>query len=463
VSAAPVTAPAQRDTAAWQQADRRHHVHPFVDPAILKEKGPRVVKGAEGCYLIDSDGRRILDGMAGLWCVNVGYGRRELVEAARKQMEELPYYNTFFRSAPTTTIRLTERLSELAPGNLRHVFFSSSGSEASDTVVRLIRRYWDLKGRPEKTTFISRTYAYHGSTMAAASLGGFDAMHAVGGLPLPGFAHIMPPYWFVFAEEGETPDQLGMRAATALEAKIDELGPDKVAAFIGEPVQGAGGVIPPPAGYWAEVQRICRERDILLVADEVITGFGRTGRWFGSETFDIQPDVMTIAKGLSSGYCPISGVILSDPIFAALEDGGAIPHGYTYSGHPVSAAVALENLRIIEEEKLPERVRDDIGPYFHRRAAELRDHPLVGEVRGCGMLLAVELSPDRESRALFDPQGTVAALCHELCWEEGVVIRNMRDVMCAAPPLTISRAEVDELFEKFRGALDRTAAEAGRG
>ena len=441
--------------------DRKYHVHPFVDPRQVKEKGTRVIVGAEGRYLMDSDGREILDAMAGLWCVNLGYGREELARAAYDQMTRLPYYNTFFRSAPIPTIELSGVLADLAPGSLGHAFFSCSGSEANDTMVRLVRRYWDLRERPTKKTFISRTYAYHGSTMAAASLGGFENMHAVGDLPLPGFVHVMPPYWYAMGEEGESPEDIGFRAARAVEAKILELGPDTVAAFVGEPIQGAGGVIVPPDNYWPEIQRICRKHDVLLVCDEVITGFGRTGEWFGAEMFNIEADFMTIAKGLSSGYAPISAVLMSDEVFEVLAEGGVIPHGYTYSGHPVSAAVALENLRLIKEEGLVQRVREDTGPYFQERLRELEDHPLVGEVRGVGLIAAIELAKDKATRELFDPMGAVGSLCHDYCYEAGVILRSMRDVMCTSPPLSITRDEIDELVDRTRIGIDRTSSELG--
>ncbi|MDX1395856.1 MAG: aspartate aminotransferase family protein [Gemmatimonadota bacterium] len=446
-------------SARLQELDRLHHLHPFVDPQAVEEKGTRVIVGAQGSHLVDADGRRILDAMAGLWCVNIGYGRTELAEAARRQMEELPYYNTFFRSATVPVIELAEVLAELTPGTLGHAFFSNSGSEANDTVVRLVRRYWDILERPTKKTFISRTYAYHGSTMAAASLGGMANMHAVGDLPLPGFEHVMPPYWFEFGLPDETPEDTAARAARAIEEKILELGPENVAAFIGEPVIGAGGVVVPPDNYWPEVQRICREREVLLVCDEVITGFGRTGEWFGAETMGIEADIMPMAKGLSSGYLPISAVLMTDEVFDVLSRGGVIPHGYTYSGHPVAAAVALENIRLMREEGLVERVRDDVGPYFQSRLRELVSHPLVGEARGIGLVGALELSPDPESRALFDPVGQVGAICHEHCYEEGVIVRAMRDVMGASPPLCITRDEIDELFDAVERGLDRTARE----
>ena len=446
-------------TEEWQELDRNHHVHPFVDPQQVQELGTRVIVGAEGRYLMESDGREILDAMAGLWCVNLGYGREELARAAYDQMTRLPYYNTFFRSAPVPTIELASVLANLAPGSLGHAFFSSSGSEANDTMVRLVRRYWDIKERPTKKTFISRTYAYHGSTMAAASLGGFEGMHAVGDLPLPGFVHVMPPYWYAMGEQGESPEDMGLRAARAVEDKILEIGPDNVAAFVGEPIQGAGGVIVPPDNYWPEIQRTCRKYDVLLVCDEVITGFGRTGEWFGAEKFNIEADFMTIAKGLSSAYAPISGILMTDEVYGVLSEGGVIPHGYTYSGHPVSAAVALENLRIMKEEGLIERVREDTGPYFQKRLRDLEDHPLVGEVRGVGLIAAIELVKDKETRELFDPMGTVGSLCHENMYDEGVIFRAMRDVLCTSPPLSITRGEIDELVDRARAGIDRTASE----
>src|SRR5690606_23013482 len=379
------------DTAHWRELDARHHLHPFTDHAALAAKGVRIITRAEGCWLWDSEGNRLLDGMAGLWCVNVGYGRTELVEAAARQMATLPFYITFCQGATPPAIELAARLAEIAPAGLSHVFFANSGSEANDTVVKLVRYFWKLKGRPSKRIVIGRAYGYHGATLAAASFSGLPNLHPQFGLPLPDFAHVVAPYWY--AEGGDlTPEEHGRRAAAALEQKILELGADNVAAFVGEPVQGAGGVIIPPAGYWAEIQRICRQYDVLLVADEVICGFGRTGRWFGSERFGIAPDLMTVAKGLSSGYVPIAAVLLGPRVGDALAAAGEEwAHGFTYSGHPVAAAVALENLRVIEAEGLHERAGGPLGDHFAQALAGLADHPLVGEARSCGLLGALEL------------------------------------------------------------------------
>ena len=299
----------ERATRDWQELDARHYLHPFTDFRALAAEGSRIITRAEGVYLYDSEGRQILDGMSGLWCVNIGYGRNELADVAARQMRELPFYNSFFKSAHPPAIELSRQLAELTPPQFKRVFYTNSGSEANDTIVRMARRYWDLMDQPKRSVIISRINAYHGSTMAGASLGGMSAMHAQGGLPIPDIVHIEQPYWY---ENGidVTPAEYGLRAARRLREKIEELGPERVAAFIGEPIQGAGGVIIPPDTYWPEIQRICREYGILLIADEVICGFGRTGRWFGCEHFGFEPDFMTIAKGLTSGYQPLGGAMV---------------------------------------------------------------------------------------------------------------------------------------------------------
>jgi len=444
-------------TAELQALDAAHHMHPFTTGDDLATKGARVITRANGVTLTDSEGNEMLDAMAGLWCVNIGYGRDELVEAASRQMRELPYYNTFFQTTHVPAIALSQKLAELAPGDLNHVFFASSGSEANDTNIRLVRTYWAELGKPEKQIIISRKNAYHGSTMGGASLGGMSAMLAQGGLPITNIHHIDQPHWW--AEGGDTdPDAFGLARAQALEEAILELGEDKIAAFIAEPVQGAGGVIIPPKTYWPEIQRICDKYEILLIADEVICGFGRTGNWFGSQTFGIQPDIMTIAKGLSSGYAPIAGSIISDDI-AKIINACEFNHGYTYSGHPVAAAVALENLRIIEEEGIVDKVASDIAPYLKEQWESLTDHPLVGEARIIGMLGSIALTPHKENRAAFASEaGTVGLICRERCFANNLVMRHVGDRMVISPPLVISHREIDILLERALKSLDECHA-----
>ena len=452
----------RNSTAEWRAIDTRHHLHPFTDYQLLAQEGSRIITRADGPYVWDSEGRRILDGMAGLWCVNVGYGRKALAEAAYRQMLELPYYNTFFKTATPPSVELSEILVGLTPEGLNRVFYGSSGSDANDSIVRMVRHFWNLQGKPGKKTIISREYAYHGSTMASASLGGMAAMHAQADLPLPGFVHIMPPYWYGLGGD-LSPAEFGRKAAAALEQRILDLGPDNVAAFIGEPIQGAGGVLIPPETYWPEIQRICRQYDILLIADEVICGFGRTGHWFGSDHFEIKPDFMTLAKGITSGYLPLSAVMVGDRVAETLiEKGGEFTHGYTYSGHPVACAVAIENIRILKEEGLIERVQTETGPYLAERLQGLADHPLVGEVRSVGFVGAIELVKDKEKRAFFDPIGEVGTICRDHCFEIGIVMRAVRDTMVFSPPLIWERAQIDEFFDLAREALDRTHADVAK-
>ncbi len=447
------------DTDHIRSLDAAHHWHPFTDTKALNAEGTRVIVKAEGSRLWDSKGNEILDGMAGLWCVNVGYGRRELADAASRQMMELPYYNTFFKTTNVPATELAAKLAELTPEGLNYAFFANSGSEANDTIVRMVRHFWQLRGKPNKKTLISREFAYHGSTMIATSLGGMTAMHKQVDMPLPGFSHIRPPY-FVRDGGNMTEEEFGVAAAQALEDRIQELGADTIAAFIAEPIQGAGGVIIPPASYFPEIQRICRNHDILFIVDEVITGFGRTGNWFASQTFDLQPDMMTLAKGLSSGYAPISAVMVGDRVAQTLiEEGGEFYHGFTYSGHPVACAVALENLRIIEAEGLVERARSDTGPYLQDGLRSLADHPLVGEVRGVGMIGALELVKDKDGPVFFDPIGRVGTICRDHCFANNLVMRAVRDAMVCSPPLVITRQEIDRLVETLKLCLDKTLAD----
>ncbi|MCV6585693.1 MAG: aspartate aminotransferase family protein [Marinibacterium sp.] len=455
---APTTITNHLPTAELQALDAAHHMHPFTAQGELAAKGARVITGADGVWLTDSEGHRILDGMAGLWCVNIGYGRHELADVAARQMRELPYYNTFFQTTHVPAIALADRLAALAPGDLNHVFFAGSGSEANDTNIRMVRTYWEMKGKPSKSVIISRKNAYHGSSVGSGSLGGMAPMHAQGGLPIPDIHHINQPNWW--AEGGEmSPEEFGLARARELEQAILELGEDRVAAFIAEPVQGAGGVIVAPETYWPEIQRICDKYEILLIADEVICGFGRTGNWFGSQTLNIRPHIMTIAKGLSSGYQPIGGSIVCDEV-AAVIGGGEFNHGYTYSGHPVASAVALENLRIMEDEGVITHVRDVAAPYLAEKWAELADHPMVGEAKIVGLMASIALSPHKDSRAAFAAEaGTAGFITRERSFANNLVMRHVGDRMIIAPPLVITPDEIDILMTRARKALDEAMAE----
>jgi putrescine---pyruvate transaminase len=440
-------------TAELQALDAAHHIHPFTHASGLKDKGARIITRAEGCWLQDSEGNRILDAMAGLWCVNVGYGREELAEVAARQMRDLPFYNTFFQTSHVPAINLAARLAELAPGDLNHVFFANSGSEANDTNLRMVRTYWAEKGQPQRDQIIARWNGYHGSSVGSGSLGGMKGIHAQGGLPIPGIHHIDQPYWYL--EGGDmTPEEFGLARARLLEEKILEIGQDKVAAFIAEPIQGAGGVIVPPSTYWPEIQRIVDKYGILLIADEVICGFGRTGEWFGSQTMDIRPDIMTVAKGLSSGYQPIGASIVSDAVEAVIGD-VEFNHGYTYSGHPVACAVALENLRLLDEEGIVTRARDHVAPYLKERFESLTEHPLVGEATIVGLMGSIALTPDKASRAEFAGEaGQAGYICRERCFANNLIMRHVNDRMIISPPLVISHEEIDTLIERAWKSLD---------
>lgn len=440
----------------WQDLDKEHHLHPFTDHKDLHKKRSRIIARAEGNYIFDADGNRILDGMSGLWCVNVGYGREELVEAATAQLRELPYYNSFFQCSHPPAIELASMLRDISQPQFNRVFFAGSGSESNDTIIRMVHRYWDLMDQPKRHTIISRKNAYHGSTVAAASLGGMKPMHEQT-IMLPDIVHVDQPYWFG-SDRSQTPDEFGLAMAKALEKKINEIGADKVAAFIGEPVQGAGGVIIPPATYWPEVQRICDDYGVLLISDEVITGFGRLGEWFGADYFGIRPDFMPFAKGVTSGYLPLGGVFVSDRVAEVLIDkGGEFYHGYTYSGHPASCAVAIANLTVIEREGLVERIREDIGPYLQQRWHSLAEHPLVGETRMVGLMGALELVKRKDPIERFDSKQGVGSLCRDHLINSGLVLRAVGDSIVCAPPFTLSRAEVDELIEKTWKCLDLTS------
>ena len=448
------------DTASLRKLDQSHHLHPFTDFHEYAEHGGRIFSKAEHIYIYDSEGHKMLDGMSGLWCCNLGYSQQSIIEAVYRQMQELPYYNNFFNCSNQPAVELAKALVDVTPANFNHVFFTNSGSEANDTNIKLAHRYFDLIGKPSKKLIISRKNAYHGSTVAAASLGGMSAMHKQA-RGLDYVHHINQPHWF---EEGaeEDPNAFGIRVAQELAAKIDELGEDNVAAFIAEPVQGAGGVIIPPDSYWPEVQRICDERDILLIADEVICGFGRTGKWFGSETYGIKPDLMTFAKAVTNGYMPLGGVMVGDRVAdVLLAGGGEFAHGLTYSGHPSACAAGLETLRILKDTNIIETAASDVAPHFQARLQEYVDHPIVGQVRGKGMFAAVELVSDKSSRERLAPESGGAVYCRNVANENGLMVRQTGDAMIMAPPLVCNREEIDILIDKLGAALDATASHFG--
>jgi len=454
----------QHDTAAVQALDSAHFIHPFTDHGDLATRGSRVIVKADNIYIWDSEGKRMLDAMSGLWCVNAGYGRKELADAAYQQMMTLPFYNSFFQTTNVPAVRLAAKLSSLAPSvggrSFQHVFYSSSGSESNDTNVRMVRRYWDLLGQPERKVIISRENAYHGSTMAGASLGGMSGMHAQGDLPIPNITHIGQPYFTENARAGESRADFGVRAARWLEEKILAIGPDKVAAFIAEPVQGAGGVIIPPETYWPEIQRIVDKYGILLISDEVICAFGRLGHWFAYEKFGYRPDLVTFAKGVTSGYIPLGGVMVGDRVAKVLIDqGGEFNHGYTYSGHPVACAVALANIELMEREGLVERVKNDTGPYLAERFEELNAHPLVGLAETCGFVGGLTLVKHKATQAPFDAHLGVGMICRAHCFNNGLIMRAVGDRMIISPPLVTTREQIDELMGLIHTCLDATLAD----
>ena len=441
-----------------QVADSAHYLHPFTDHKSLSIKGARIITKADNIYIWDSNGEKILDAMSGLWCVNIGYGRKELVAAAATQMQELPYYNSFFQTTNVPAVKLAERIVGLAGENYSHVFFSSSGSESNDTNIRMVRHYWATLGQPVRKVIISRNNAYHGSTMAGASLGGMAGMHAQGGLPIPDIVHIEQPYHYGIAPH-EDKEAFGLKAASWLEAKILEVGADKVAAFIGEPIQGAGGVIIPPTTYWPEIQRICDKYGILLICDEVICGFGRLGKWFGSQLLDCKPDLMTFAKGVTSGYIPLGGVVVSKRVANVLIEGGDFNHGYTYSGHPVACAVALANIDILEKENILDQVLNETGPYLALKFSQIATHPLVGGAETCGLVAGFALMKDKTNHLPFDEALGVGMMCRNHCFANGLIMRAVGDRMIIAPPLIITPAQIDELTLLIIKCLDATLNE----
>lgn len=446
-------------TSEMRQWDKAHHLHPFTDYSTHREHGGRIISRAEHIYIYDSDNNQLLDGMSGLWCCNLGYSQPKIVDAVTRQLQHLPYYNNFFNCANQPSVELARALVEITPAQFNHVFFTNSGSEANDTNLRLVHRYYELLGKPGKKHIISRKNAYHGSTIAAASLGGMKAMHEqTRGLDY--VHHINQPHWFEAATD-EAPEAFGLRVAQELESKIDALGEQNVAAFIAEPIQGAGGVIVPPASYWPEIARICTERDILLIADEVICGFGRTGQRFGCETYQLTPDLMTFAKAVTNGFLPLGGVMVSDKLTDVLmSHKGEFAHGLTYSGHPAACAAGLATLAIMREQNIVEQAAAR-GQYLQAQMRALRDHPVVGEVRGLGMFAALELVRSKTSRERLAPDSEAAVFCRDRAIAAGLMVRQVGDAMVTAPPLICSEEEIKALVQMLTQALDETAAHYG--
>lgn len=447
------------------EIDRRHVMHPFSVLGRHERSGPRrmIVRGS-GSTIYDEDGRSYIDAMAGLWCVNVGYGRRQLADALQEQALRLPYYHSFSSMATDTPALLAERIIDIAPAGMSKVLYGTSGSDANDTQVKLVRLYNNLLGRPAKKKIIARRRGYHGVSIASGSLSGFSGMHKGFDLPLDGILHTTPPYKLREGKPGESDAEFVTRLAAELDALIEAEGPDTVAAFIAEPIQAAGGVIPPPDGYFPAIQKVLRKHDVLLIADEVVTGFGRTGSWFGSQALGIEPDLITVAKGITSAYIPLSACIVSERVWRVLADESgdtAFSHGYTYTSHPLAAACALANLDLIEREGLVEQAGQR-GEYLNKQMhAAFDDHPLVAEVRGRGLVAAVEFAAQREPLKLFEPLGSIATRIDAACLENGVITRVLpeSDTLSFSPPFVITEAEIDEIVNVVREAADVVAAE----
>jgi len=436
-----------------QDLDRRHHLHPFTNHSEMHASGTHIITSAKGVWIVEAGERKLLDGMAGLWCVNIGYGCRDVIDAVVKQMETLSYYPSFFNSTTEPAIKLSERLSKLAPPNLKHTFFCSSGSEANETALKFIRAYYHIKGQPEKQKIVSRKFAYHGVTLGTASLTGLTPCHTQFALPLPGFLHAPAPYPYGEGSEMNA-QEYGQWCLSETARLIERENPDTIAAIFAEPVQGAGGVIPPPSGYLKGLRALARQYDLLFVADEVITAFGRLGDWFASNLWNLEPDIITLAKGMTSGYIPMGATMVSTEIAETIIGGGNFVHGYTYSGHPVAAAAAIATLDYMEREQLIPRVRDDVGPYFQNKLQAMAAHAAVGEVRGCQMIGAIEVVP-RGGKQMLVPNGQLGLKAAVLCREEGVVVRGIRDMIVMSPPLVITHEEIDFFFAAIEKALDR--------
>jgi len=441
------------------QRDVQYQLHPFTNLSTHQNQGPLVITSGKGVYVYDESGREYIEGLAGLWCTGLGFGEERLAEAAARQLRRLPYYHQFGSKAHDVAIDLAEKLIGLMPVPMSKVFFNNSGSEANETAMKVVWYYNNARGRYRKKKIVSRLRGYHGTTIGAASLTGLAASHKDFDLPLPQIRHTDCPYYYRYGKAGEREEDFATRLAEQLDALIQREDPDTVAAFIAEPVMGAGGVLVPPRTYFDKVQAVLKKHDVLMIADEVICGFGRTGKMFGSETYAIRPDIMVMAKQLSSGYLPISATAISDDIYKALvtqsERHGTFAHGYTYTGHPAACAVALEVLAIYEERDLLGHI-GRIGPRLQQGLRELEGHPLVGEIRGVGLIAGVELVTNKATKAQFEPAGAAGTLFIQRAQANGLIIRALQDTVALCPPLIISEPELDEMLRRFRKALDET-------
>jgi 4-aminobutyrate---pyruvate transaminase len=436
-------------------------IHPYTNLASFRETGPLILERGEGAWVYDSEGKPYLEGMAGLWCTALGYSNLELIDAAMEQLRKLPFTHLFSGRSHDPAIELAEKLKEIAPVPMSKAFFTASGSEANDTQVKLVWYMNNALGRPKKKKIIARLKAYHGVTVASASLTGLPANHADFDLPISNILHTSCPHHYRFALPGESEEDFSTRLAADLEEMIQKEGPDTVAAFIAEPIMGAGGVLVPPTGYFPKIQEVCDRYDVLFIADEVITGFGRLGTMWGSEALKIRPDTISFAKAVTSAYLPLGGVMVNEAVYQALLDEsrklGMFAHGYTYSGHPVSCAVALKTIEILQRDRILEQVRAKT-PLFERRLAALADHPLVGEAKGMGLLGGIEIVADKATKRQYEVKKGVAVKCVGFAQGEGLIVRSLSgDRISICPPLIVSEEEINELFDRLARALDRTA------
>lgn len=447
--------------------DIRSYLHPYTNAALHEEVGPHIVTRGEGIYVFDIAGKRYIEGLAGLWCAALGFSEGRLVEAATRQLNNLPFYHGFAHKSVEPAIELADYLVSRAPVPMSKVFFANSGSEANDTQVKLVWYYNNVLGRPQKKKIIARKGAYHGITVASGSLTGLAYAQQAFDLPIANILHTDCPHHYHFAEPDESEEQFAARLVANLEALIEQEGPDTVAAFIAEPFLGAGGVVPPPKGYFEAIQPILQKHDILFIVDEVISGFYRTGRMFASEVYGLKPDLITLAKALSSAYQPIAAVMMTEKIYQAVVEGsrrfGMFGTGFTYSGHPVPAAVALETQRIYDERDIGAHVRDLI-PRFRKRLAQIGERPLVGEVRCAGLIGGIELVEDKTAKKNFEAQRKVAGWTMNRALDHGLIVRALvNDTIALCPPLIITERELDDLFDRLEKTLDDAATEFGRG